>query len=67
MERLRSCIERDREDVERLAMEKQSYEDRIATMSREKEMLDESLKTLDAKVTHMRRWAPRGCSPEQVH
>ena len=56
LDRLRGCVERDREEVERLAMEKQSYEDRITTMSREKDMLDESLKTLDTKVAHMRRY-----------
>ena len=55
LERLRGIIERDREDVERLAMEKQSYEDRITTMTREKDMLDETFKTLDTKVAHMRR------------
>lgn len=55
MERLRNIIERDREEVERLAIEKQSYEDRISTMTREKEMLEETFKTLDTKVAHMRR------------
>ena len=55
LERLRACIDRDRQDTERLAMEKQSYEDRIATMMREKEMLDDTFKSLDTKVAHMKR------------
>lgn len=55
LERLRSCIDRDRQDTERLAMEKQSYEDRIATMMREKEMLEDTFKSLDTKVAQMRR------------
>ena len=37
-------------------MEKQSYEDRISTMMREKEMLEDTFKTLDTKVAQMRRY-----------
>ena len=56
MERLRALIDRDRQDTERLSMEKQSYEDRISTMMREKEMLEDTFKTLDTKVAQMRRY-----------
>ena len=55
VERLRGIIERDRMECERLALEKQSYEDRISTMTREKEMLDETYKTMDTKIMQLKR------------
>ena len=55
VERLRGIIDRDRMECERLSVEKQSYEDRIATMTREKEMLDETYKTMDTKIMQLKR------------
>lgn len=57
MDRLRQALDRDRQEVERLAMEKQSLEDRLNAMSREKDMMEDSTKNLDNKINQMRRSA----------
>ncbi|XP_059175304.1 centriolin-like isoform X2 [Physella acuta] len=55
VERLRQTIERDRLEVDQLKSEKQSLDDRIATLVRERDMLDESCKNLDDRINNMKR------------
>lgn len=55
MDRLRQALDRDRQEVERLTLEKQSLEDRLNAMSREKDMMEDTTKNLDNKVNQMRR------------
>ncbi|XP_071115643.1 centriolin-like [Haliotis cracherodii] len=55
VERLRQTLERERQEVDHLTMEKQALEDRISTLVRERDMLNENCKTLDDKLNQMKR------------
>lgn len=55
LERFRQALDHDRQDTERLTLDKRSLEDRIAAMTREKEMLDDNCKSLDNKINQMKR------------
>jgi hypothetical protein len=52
---LRQALERDRQEVERLTLDKQSLEDRVAAMNREKDLLDDTSKNMDNKMNMMKR------------
>ena len=56
LERLRQSLERDRQEVAHLTSEKQTLEERIAVLAREKDMLNENCKNLDDKLNHMKRY-----------
>lgn len=56
VERLRQALDRDRQEVERLTLEKQSLEDRVAAMNRERDLLDDSCKDMDNKMIMMKRY-----------
>ena len=55
MERLRQTLDRDRQECERVAMEKRSLEDRISAMDREKDMLEDTCKSVDNKINQYKR------------
>lgn len=67
VDRLRQALDRDRQEVERLAIEKQSLEDRLNAMSREKDMMEDSTKNLDNKINQMRRSAQTLISTSLVY
>ncbi|XP_041369906.1 centriolin-like [Gigantopelta aegis] len=55
LERLRQTLDRDRQEIDHLTTEKQSLEDRINALAREKDVLNESCKNLDDKLNQMKR------------
>ncbi|CAL1547619.1 unnamed protein product [Lymnaea stagnalis] len=55
LERLRQAIERERLEVDQLNNEKQNLDDRIAMLTRDRDLLEENYKNLDEKLNTMRR------------